>query len=287
MATTTSAAASSMMASAAMGLPTAAGVADDGATPEEAALFANLCLLGVVDGADARAVGVAFPSRAAFRKPNARAVELVLYSCYAAVRGRAAAKRAFKGAWPPADARQQREFHQRAAEWLKELKEAGVLDAPAATAASALRAAAGPRLVGFLLELTHIALVVELARLRPAAAGGDCGGGAGGGDGHAGGDDVIGGVGVSGRAAAAALDADPRLLAELGAPALRVARAQARLHAQRFAAEAAAAAAREAEAARAAEALAASYYELTSRCARLEDELVRRVGRRQKRRGLV
>lgn len=54
-------------------------------------------------------------------------------------------------------------------EWLRELKDSGVLDAVSATTTSVMRAAVGPRLVSFLVDLTHVALVVEHERLAPGA----------------------------------------------------------------------------------------------------------------------
>jgi hypothetical protein len=152
------------------------------------------------------------------------------------------------------------------------------------------------RLVSFLCDLTHIAIVMEHARLNPGA-----------------------GVssarpsaalleGVSGRAAAArgcpgrpalpvpsanvppavgSADApapappppsqDPRLLLELAEPLLAVARAQAQLHAQRFASEAAEAARQEAAMEAAAARLKEAYYSLAAQKARLEEELVGRA----------
>lgn len=66
------------------------GASTCGATPEEAALHANLCLLGVPDAPEARGVLL---SRTLFRKPNNKALELVLFQAYAAIRGRALARK--------------------------------------------------------------------------------------------------------------------------------------------------------------------------------------------------
>ncbi|KAI8463511.1 MAG: HAUS augmin-like complex subunit 6 N-terminus-domain-containing protein [Monoraphidium minutum] len=225
-----------------------AAPADDAApTQEESLLHANLCLLGVPELGDAKGVAL---GRGMFRKPNSKALELILYNAYTSIRGKALAKKHFKGLWPIQEKKQQKDFYLRVHEWLKELKDAAVLDAVSATVTSSMRAANGPRLVAFLCDLTHVALEAEHARLCP----GD-GGGAG------------------GAAGGAMLDADSRLMCELAQPMLDVARAQAQLHARGFAAEAAAAAAEEARMEAGAARLKEAYYSLAAQKARLEQAL--------------
>jgi hypothetical protein len=68
---------------------------------------------------------------------------------------------------------------------------------------------------------------------------------------------------------------DPRLLLDFAQPILAIARAQAQLHARRFAEEAAAAAQEESRMEAAAGELRESYYGLVAQRARLEQELVR------------
>jgi hypothetical protein len=75
----------------------AAAGAEPAATPEEAVLHANVCLLGVPESEGAKAGGVVL-GRTAFRKPNAKALELILYHAYAAMRGKAITKKARRGA---------------------------------------------------------------------------------------------------------------------------------------------------------------------------------------------
>lgn len=53
-------------------------------------LHSNLCLLGVSDGEGAKGIVL---TKTAFRKPNPKALELILYHAYSAVRGRANAKK--------------------------------------------------------------------------------------------------------------------------------------------------------------------------------------------------
>jgi hypothetical protein len=70
---------------------------------EEALLHSCLGLLGIGHAEGARGVDL---SRGMFRKPNARAFELILYHTYCVVKGKAAAKRvsallaAWHSAWP-------------------------------------------------------------------------------------------------------------------------------------------------------------------------------------------
>jgi hypothetical protein len=61
------------------------------ATPEEAVLQRNLALLGVPDAEGAKGLGLT--SRALFRKPNNKALEMILYHVYGSIRGRALAKK--------------------------------------------------------------------------------------------------------------------------------------------------------------------------------------------------
>jgi hypothetical protein len=74
------------------GAPGAAASSSAGAqpTPEEAVLHANLALLGVHDADGAKGVAL---GRGLFRKPNPKALELVLFCAYGAIRGRANAKK--------------------------------------------------------------------------------------------------------------------------------------------------------------------------------------------------
>lgn len=53
-------------------------------SPEEQALFFNLSLLGVTNAAAKSSVDL---GRTSFRKPNPKALELVLYHLFAAVHG--------------------------------------------------------------------------------------------------------------------------------------------------------------------------------------------------------
>jgi hypothetical protein len=59
-------------------------------TPEEAVLHTNLALLGVPDAEGAKGVAL---GRGLFRKPNNKALELILFHAYGAIRGRANAKK--------------------------------------------------------------------------------------------------------------------------------------------------------------------------------------------------
>jgi len=61
------------------------------ATPEEAALQRNIVLLGVPEAEGAKGLGLT--SRTLFRKPNNKALEVILYHVYSTIRGKAAAKK--------------------------------------------------------------------------------------------------------------------------------------------------------------------------------------------------
>jgi len=60
------------------------------ASAEESALFFNLCLLGIPNQAWKNGLEL---SRQSFRKPNPRALELVLFYLYAAICGEAKANK--------------------------------------------------------------------------------------------------------------------------------------------------------------------------------------------------
>lgn len=64
---------------------------DASATPDEAALYASLCLLSIPTVALKHGIEL---SRLCFRKPNPRALELVLFQLYAAICGEAKANKA-------------------------------------------------------------------------------------------------------------------------------------------------------------------------------------------------
>lgn len=63
---------------------------DDYQLQEEAALYSSLCLLEVHNAEGAKQIDV---SKGMFRKPNAKAFELILYHSYSVIRGKAAAKK--------------------------------------------------------------------------------------------------------------------------------------------------------------------------------------------------
>jgi hypothetical protein len=57
-------------------------------------LHGNLCLLGVPESEGAKAVVL---GRTLFRKPNSKALELILYHSYSAIRGKAITKKVRSG----------------------------------------------------------------------------------------------------------------------------------------------------------------------------------------------
>lgn len=57
---------------------------------EEAALYSSLCLLEAQHAEGARQIDF---SKGMFRKPNAKAFEIILYHTYSTVKGKAAAKK--------------------------------------------------------------------------------------------------------------------------------------------------------------------------------------------------
>ena len=64
------------------------------ATPDESALYYNLCLLGIPSHALKNGIEL---TRQSFRKPNPRGLELVLFYLYAAVCGETKANKVSEG----------------------------------------------------------------------------------------------------------------------------------------------------------------------------------------------
>ncbi|KAF8072833.1 zinc transporter [Scenedesmus sp. PABB004] len=232
---------------------------DDLSAQEEAALHASLCLLDAAGSEGGKGLDW---GRGVFRKPNPRALEALLFHCCAVVKGKAAAKKHFKGCWPllDKDRKQAKDFYQvrrrdraaatpprgaahggrgrsaplsqKAQDWLKE---AGQLDAHGHSLAPFQRNPSGPKLVSFLCDLTFWALGVQHERMYP--------------------DDAPPGRDVGDDAA---------LLAALAEPLVTAARAQNQRQVQRLLAACQAGAQVQAQAEAAAAQLRDMYYALTA-----------------------
>lgn len=91
-----------------MSRPAVLGGDAQGCTPEEQALYTNLCILQINEAAAKHGLELA---RTSFRKPNPKALELVLYHLYAAVVGEGKAAKEFRNIWP-VQGNQSKEFNQ-------------------------------------------------------------------------------------------------------------------------------------------------------------------------------
>lgn len=139
--------------------------ADGHGVGEEQVLLHNLSLLGFL-ALVPKTYNVEL-ERPLFRKPNPKLLEALLHYSYCVIEGKHQANKDFKGFWPVHDNKQRKDFHQRVGDWLRTIKSRHNLELWSTTTSSVLRSAVGSRLVACLVELTTLALRLELLKYSP------------------------------------------------------------------------------------------------------------------------
>lgn len=122
-----------------------AAAPSDGYSEEEDLLYCNLCILGLDRGAGHKLNGCEI-SRTMFQRVNPKSVECVLYALYGAYKGKATAKKVFRGIFPVGnDKRIAKEFYAKINDFFKDLKEGSQVEGLTNSTLNTLRTQSGHR----------------------------------------------------------------------------------------------------------------------------------------------